>query len=117
MSDYEALTATAAGITPCWNDEPAGHEAMDSRPSILLVDDDDTLQDLYGAALEPHYRVALALSTAQEDYMAGILKAEVDHLLTAHTDVFDVQNQLSTIVQELQSLEVPATGADQAIAA
>jgi multidrug resistance efflux pump len=48
--------------------------------------------------------VSVALSTAQEDYMAGILRHGLDHLLNAQTDVFALQNQLSSIVHELKGM-------------
>lgn len=48
--------------------------------------------------------VSVALSTAQEDFMAGILRDGLDHLLSTQTDVFGLQNQLSSIVQELKGM-------------
>lgn len=51
--------------------------------------------------------VSVALSTAQEDLMAGILRTGLDHLLNTQTDAFGVQNQLSSIIQELKAT-VPA---------
>jgi hypothetical protein len=46
--------------------------------------------------------VSVALSPAQEDYMAGILRQGIDRLINAQTGVFGLQNQLSSIVQELK---------------
>lgn len=48
--------------------------------------------------------ISVALSTSQEDYMAGILRDGLDYLLNTQTDVFELQNQLSSIVQELKAV-------------
>ena len=48
--------------------------------------------------------VSVALSPAQEDYMAGILRQGIDRLLNTQTGVFGLQNQLSSIVHELKGM-------------
>jgi EAL domain-containing protein (putative c-di-GMP-specific phosphodiesterase class I)/CheY-like chemotaxis protein len=48
--------------------------------------------------------VSVAMSTNQEDYMAGILKDGLAPLLNAQTGVSDLQNKLTTIVRELQEM-------------
>lgn len=48
--------------------------------------------------------VSVAMSTAQEDYMADILREGIEHLLSTQTDRYGMQNQLSSIVQELKGI-------------
>ena len=52
--------------------------------------------------------ISVALSPAQEDFMAGILRDGIDHLLSTQTGVFGLQNQLSSIVQELKFMAASA---------
>lgn len=48
--------------------------------------------------------ISVALSATQEDYMTGIVKEGLDHLLNAQTSVVELQNQLSSVVHELQAV-------------
>ncbi|HEY6896431.1 MAG TPA: response regulator [Rhodocyclaceae bacterium] len=52
--------------------------------------------------------VSVALSPSQEDFMNAILQQGLDQLLNTQTGVFDMQNQLSSIVQELKRMAAPA---------
>ena len=63
---------------------PVSDDEVEKRPSVLLVDDEKPLLDVFCAALSPYFDVELATSTREADFMLRKRSFDVviaDHLM------------------------------------
>ena len=63
---------------------PVSDDEVEKRPSVLLVDDEKPLLDVFCAALSPYFDVELATSTREADFMLrkrSFVVVIADHLM------------------------------------
>lgn len=92
-----AIERAIAGITQTLQDIDRAQREGRAAERLLVEDVTRRMEHAFGS---------VALSTQQEDYMGGILKACFDDLLGAQSGVSGLQDRLSAIVHEIRTMSV-----------